>query len=70
MDNKMLLMGIVVVTLISGAYLVSQFNEPRTYEDCILQNIPNAKNERAASFVRLACREKFPERNVKYTGER
>lgn len=32
-----------------------------SYEDCILENIDNAKNIAASNFIRASCRAKFPE---------
>jgi hypothetical protein len=33
--------------------------EPKTYEECVLENIKNANNEQAVSAVAQACRNKF-----------
>ena len=33
---------------------------PDNYEDCILENIPTAKTDRAVELVNQTCRKKFP----------
>ncbi len=34
---------------------------PDNYDECILKNIKDAKNDMAAKYVAHSCREKFPE---------
>ena len=38
----------------------SRTDEPKTYEDCILQTAPTAKTVDALALVKAACKGKFP----------
>lgn len=50
-----LAMGVLIVAL---AY--TQLSKPRTYEDCLLQVVEEAKSDNSASIGSRACRAKFP----------
>ena len=39
--------------------------EPKTYEECLLENIKNANNTQAVAAVALACRNKFKNNQTK-----
>ena len=49
--------GAVVLALGCVYYL----NQPRTYEDCIIENLAGVENTQAARMIRAACQKKFPE---------
>ena len=38
----------------------SRTQEPKTYEDCILQKTPMAKTGEALALIKVACKGKFP----------
>ena len=48
----------IVVLVAAVAY--TQFFKPRTYEDCLLQVVKEAKSDNSANIGRRACRAKFP----------
>ena len=39
--------------------------EPKTYEECVLENIKNANNNQAVAAVTLACKNKFKNNQTK-----
>lgn len=46
--------------LVSGNALAFFGNEPKSFDDCVLQNIDKATNKSAASMVYRSCNNKFP----------
>ena len=54
--QKNIVIGVGVVFLAVAGY--KWMAEPTSYEDCILKNMADAQNERAASYVKEACRDK------------
>lgn len=38
--------------------------EPKNFDECILQNMRGVTSDKAAIFIRSACREKFPEEKI------
>ncbi len=43
--------------------------DPKTYADCILENMKDAQSNQAASLIARSCRLKFPEPIVYMTEE-
>lgn len=43
--------------------------EPKSFDECILQNMKGVTSDRAATFIRLACKEKFPNKQNQLFGE-
>jgi hypothetical protein len=52
--TKSLLIGCIVALLLTTS---CDYNN---YEDCILEEIPKAKDEQSARYIAHACREKYP----------
>ena len=42
------------------AIACSKSDEPKTFDDCILQNSPTAKSPEALALIKSACKGKFP----------
>ena len=62
-----------IFILASLIFLVFQANGgllgPSNYEDCVLENIKDAKTELGIQTVYMMCREKFSEKNTKKNKE-
>lgn len=68
MKIKMLLgitAGIIALSLLAFSFP----GEPKTYEDCILDNMKDAQTNNAASLISRSCRAKFPAPIVYMTEE-
>lgn len=50
----------IVVALIVLVIGLQEYNEPRTYEDCVIKNVSGVESDQAARSVAAACRKKFP----------
>jgi len=58
MKNNTLYACAAIVLAAVGIYY---YNQPRTYEDCLLANMDGAETTQATLFIRAACQKKFPE---------
>ena len=57
--KNQLLAGAIALIIVSAAY--SQFlSGPKSYEDCLLEVVNQAKSDKSAVIGRQACRAKFP----------
>lgn len=50
----------VAIVFLVAAVAYTQLSKPRTYEDCLLQVVKEAKSDNSANIGRRACRAKFP----------
>ncbi|MDB3860648.1 hypothetical protein N9301_04145 [Paracoccaceae bacterium] len=48
------------IGVLLAALAYTQLSKPRTYEDCVLQVVKDAKSDDSAVIGRRACRAKFP----------
>lgn len=48
------------IGVLLAALAYTQLSKPRTYEDCLLQVVKDAKSDDSAIIGRKACRAKFP----------
>lgn len=51
-----------VIGLFIAYFAFTQFSQPRNYNDCVLQVVKQATNDKSAIMGRQACRSKFPKR--------
>ena len=51
-----------------SAFVYTQLSKPRTYADCILQVVKDAKSDDSAILGRRACSAKFPVDGGRYGG--
>lgn len=42
--------------------LITNYMKPKSYEECVLKNIPKAQNDKAAALIYGACKRQFPEK--------
>lgn len=60
-------MSQIFIIIISSAIslLAGCDNSPKSYDDCILQNMSEVKSDKGALLVMRSCREKFPKGSEK-----
>jgi len=56
-------MKLVNLTLLTTGILLSACG-PKDYDECILENIKNAKNDTAIAAVYMSCSSKFPTKDL------
>ena len=60
MTPKQTLIAIGFAALVSaGVAFFRSFDNPRTYEECVIKNVKNAQTEQAARSTEYACRRMF-----------
>ena len=52
----------IVAIILTPSYVFAGWFGPSTYEECVLENIKEIKNDTAAKLLAKVCREKFPEK--------
>ncbi len=61
-DKKQLLLVGGATAIVVGAVAMFAFlQQPKTYDDCILENMKGASSNMVARSIQRACRNKFPE---------
>jgi hypothetical protein len=52
---------ISIAILITGVIILSSCSkEPDNFDDCILEHIKSGQSDKAVSYIRRACKSKFP----------
>jgi hypothetical protein len=59
--KTLLLVGSTTAIVVGAVAIISIFLQPRNYDDCILENMKGVASDVAATRIRWACRNKFPE---------
>ncbi|WGS85828.1 hypothetical protein [Methylomonas sp. UP202] len=62
-----LLMALTIFPVQAQAWSIF---EPKSYHDCILENMKGVTSDKAAIFIRSSCREKFPQTEAEKMQER
>jgi hypothetical protein len=57
-NMKIIILALVVVAVSLTVYS----RRATTFEDCVLKNIENSKNDQASRMVLKVCRDKFPQK--------
>jgi len=58
--ERRILVPLIILAALVGGYVYWQ--QPKTFDDCILKHMAGTTNREAAQFIYLSCQEKYPER--------
>lgn len=62
MEKKTIIIAVAAFTVGLAAFAgYSKVSSPGTYEECVMNNIKDAQNDKAALLVNAACRRMFPD---------
>jgi hypothetical protein len=62
--NNLLAFAIFTILFSTSTYSFNLFG-PKNFDECVLENMKNAKTEQAVSVVMYSCKNKFPDAPIK-----
>lgn len=64
MNKKILQLFVAIITIFIAVWFWGYMTSPKSFDECVLKNIDNAKSDNSASAVYRSCEEKFKNSRV------